>query len=167
MVCESYFNWTLLKNDLQGLGSSICTLRYMQWLANGDLLYSRGNLYPIFCDNPYGKRIWEWEFPLAKNGIRVISEALGCRFDPQPGTVAEGSGVAPSWGLDNNLGLDLIPGPGTPYALGWPKKEKKKRIWKRMDVYTYNWITLLCSRNYHNVIIIILYIMYYIILFNN
>ena len=35
------------------------------------------------------------------------------QFDPLPGTVG------------HNFGLDLIPGPGTPYVTGWPKKEKK------------------------------------------
>ena len=29
--------------------------------------------------------------------------------------------------VDSNCSLELIPGPGTPYALGWPKKEKKGR----------------------------------------
>ena len=29
-------------------------------------------------------------------------------------------------GVARNCGLDLIPGPGTPCAAGWPKKEKKK-----------------------------------------
>ena len=27
--------------------------------------------------------------------------------------------------LVHDCGLDLIPGPGSPYAMGWPKKEKK------------------------------------------
>ena len=32
--------------------------------------------------------------------------------------------VLPWW--DHKCGSDLIPGPGTPYVLGWPKKIKKK-----------------------------------------
>ena len=28
------------------------------------------------------------------------------------------------YGLDHNCSSDLIPGLGTPYAMGWPKKEK-------------------------------------------
>ena len=32
--------------------------------------------------------------------------------------------MLPSSGVDRNCGSDLIPGPGTPYTAGWPKKEK-------------------------------------------
>ena len=32
-----------------------------------------------------------------------------------------------SCGLDCSYGSNLIPGLGTPYALGWPKKKKKKK----------------------------------------
>ena len=50
-----------------GFGIGICTLRYMEWLATGDLLYSTENsthysmiiIYPVFCDNLCGKRIWK------------------------------------------------------------------------------------------------------------
>ena len=34
------------------------------------------------------------EFLLWYNRINCVVEALGCRFDPQPGTVGEGSGIA-------------------------------------------------------------------------
>ena len=33
-----------------------------------------------------------------------------------------------SCGLGHNCGSDLIPDPGTLYALGWPKRKKKKRL---------------------------------------
>ena len=33
-----------------------CSLWYVEWLANRELLYSR-ELYPIFSDNLYGKRM--------------------------------------------------------------------------------------------------------------
>ena len=33
----------------------------------------------------------------------------------------------PSCGLGHNYGSDMIPGLETPYALGWPKKEKKEK----------------------------------------
>ena len=33
-----------------------------------------------------------------------------------------------SYSLGRNCGLDLIPGQGTPEAMGRPKKEKKKKI---------------------------------------
>ena len=41
-----------------GFGISICTLRYMEWLAHGDLLYSR-ELSLVYCDSLCGKRIWK------------------------------------------------------------------------------------------------------------
>ena len=37
---------------------------------------------------------------------------------------------SPAWhscGLGHDCGLDLIPGPGTPYAEGWPKMKKKRK----------------------------------------
>ena len=34
------------------------------------------------------------EFPLWPSGTGSISGALGCRFDPWPGTVGKGSGIA-------------------------------------------------------------------------
>ena len=37
--------------------------------------------------------------------------------------------VLPRWGTGHNCGSDLFPGPGTPYALGQPKKKKKKKRW--------------------------------------
>ena len=43
--------------DGLGIGTGLCTQRYMEWLGNGDLLSSTGN--SIFCDNLFGKRIWK------------------------------------------------------------------------------------------------------------
>ena len=31
--------------------------------------------------------VLHWEFPLWHNGIRGVSGALGCRFNPHPGTL--------------------------------------------------------------------------------
>ena len=39
-------------------GIDICRRWYMEWLADGDLMYST-ELYPIFCDGLHGKRIWK------------------------------------------------------------------------------------------------------------
>ena len=39
-----------------GWGTDICTLWYVEQLANRDLLYSR-DFYPIFCDNLWGEII--------------------------------------------------------------------------------------------------------------
>ena len=38
----------------------------------------------------------------------------------------KGSGCCHRCGIGHNCGWDLIPGPGTPYAMGWPKRKKKK-----------------------------------------
>ena len=40
-----------------GFGIGICTLRYMEQFANGDLLYSTENSTQLFSDNLCGKRI--------------------------------------------------------------------------------------------------------------
>ena len=58
------------------------------------------------------------EFPLGHNGIGGVLGALGCRFDPQPRL-----GIL----YCHSFSSDLIPGPGTPYAMGWPKRKKKKK----------------------------------------
>ena len=42
-----------------GFGIGICTLRYMEWLANGNLLYSTENSTQYLCDSLCGKRIWK------------------------------------------------------------------------------------------------------------
>ena len=42
-----------------GFGIGICTLRYVEWLANRDLLYKHRELYPMFYDNLHRKRIWK------------------------------------------------------------------------------------------------------------
>ena len=65
------------------------------------------------------------EFPLWCSGIGGISGVLGCRFDPPPGTVGQGSCIAT---VGCSSGSDLIPGLGAPYAMGWPKKKIKKKI---------------------------------------
>ena len=40
--------------------------------------------------------------------------------------VKESSVATATW-IGCNFGLDLIPGPGTPYAAGWPKKKTNKQ----------------------------------------
>ena len=55
---------------------------------------------------------------------------------PGPAQWVKGSHVAAATaGIDRTCGLDLIPDPGTPYASGWPKKNKKKVINEGMN----NW----------------------------
>ena len=42
--------------------------------------------------------------------------------------MGKGSGVAAAAAqVGHNCGLDLIPGLGTPYIMGWPKKRKKRK----------------------------------------
>ena len=45
----------------------------------------------------------------------------------------------PSCGVDHNCGLDLIPGPGTPYASGAAKKEGKKKECISTNLLMYAW----------------------------
>ena len=52
---------------------------------------------------------------------------LGHRFDPWPGTAGLGSSIVTAAVLGVNCSLDLIPGLGTPYATGLPKKLKRGR----------------------------------------
>ena len=47
---------------------------------------------------------------------------LGWGFDPWPGTVGLGSGIAAA------LPSFKTSGPGAPYAEGWPKKKKIKKF---------------------------------------
>ena len=51
--------------------------------------------------------------------------ALGCRFNPQPGS---GLRIQHSYGLGHGCSSDLNLGPGTPYAAGQPKVKKKKSV---------------------------------------
>lgn len=57
-----------------------------------------------------------WEFPLWHNGIGSISAAPGCRFHLCH--QHRGRRMRPC----RSYGLALIPGPRTPYDIGWPKK---------------------------------------------
>ena len=59
-------------------------------------------------------------------GSMVFSGALGRRFDPSPAQWGRDS-VLLQLQLGCSFGSDLILGPGTPYTVGWPKKEKKKK----------------------------------------
>lgn len=56
---------------------------------------------------------------LGNNGVQVLS-------------LARHSGLriwhCHTCGFGHNCGSDLIPGPGTPYTMGWPKKKKKKKL---------------------------------------
>ena len=60
---------------------------------------------------------WDW-WHLGSAGTQVRPPAWrnGLRIQP-----------CRSCGLGHNYGSDLISGPGTPYALEWPRKEKKKK----------------------------------------
>ena len=64
------------------------------------------------------------EFPRRCNGINGVSGALACRFDAQPGRMGKNLALLQLWCI---CGLDLIPGPETPYPLGQPKKKKKRK----------------------------------------
>ena len=46
--------------------------------------------------------------------------------EAQVGYLAQHSGLWIRHCCSCGYGSDLIPGPGTPYAMGWPKKRKRK-----------------------------------------
>jgi len=76
------------------------------------------------CKKNDAQKRKQGEFPLWHNGIVSILGALEHRFDPWCG-----SGLriycCRSCGLGGNCSSDLIPGPRTPYAKGWPKRKTK------------------------------------------
>jgi len=55
----------------------------------------------------------------------VVSATVGCRYNPQLGTV--GIWHCHSCLVGCNCGSDQIPGLGTPYAMGQPKKKRKEK----------------------------------------
>ena len=61
-------------------------------------------------------------FPLWHSGISSVSAALGYRFDPWLNTVGYKLWHCQCSAVGHNCGLDLIPGPRTPYVTGQPKK---------------------------------------------
>ena len=46
----------------------------------------------------------------------------------RPAQWVKGWDICHSCGMGHNHGLDLIPGPETPYPVGGPKKKKKKNL---------------------------------------
>ena len=67
------------------------------------------------------------EFPLWHDRLGGVSGAPGCRFPSL--AWHSGLGIRHCCSCEitgHNCGLDLIPGPGTPYATGKPKKKKKR-----------------------------------------
>ena len=85
---------------------------------------------PFLIVHSFSNKNEPWEFPLWHNGIGGISGALGCRPDPWPAQHSElRIWHCCSCSIGCNCSSDLIPSPGTPYAVGQPKKEKKKEPW--------------------------------------
>ena len=56
-----------------GFGIGIGTLWYMKWMVKGDLLLLHRELYSIFCDNLWGKRIYK-----RLDMFMCITESLCC-----------------------------------------------------------------------------------------
>ena len=69
------------------------------------------------------------EFQVWRSGIRGIFGMLGHRFNPQPAQWVKDPALLQlqlRLQLCRNCGQDLIPGSGTPYAVGQPKNKTKK-----------------------------------------
>ena len=77
------------------------------------------------------------EVLLWRHRIGGILGALGHRFDPQPWH----SGLRIWRYLSGSLGCDcslgVIPGLGTPYAAGWPKKFRKRKEGSKKEIGIY------------------------------
>ena len=74
--------------------------------------------------------------PAVAHGIGRVSIVPGYRFCPQLSTV--GSRILCYHScivIGYNCSSDLIPGPGTPYAMGWPKKKENKQT-KTQKIWT-------------------------------
>ena len=63
------------------------------------------------------------EFPLWCKVVGASWEHWDSDSIPGPGKEQ----CCHSWGLSRDCGLDLIPGPGTPYDMRQPKMKKKKK----------------------------------------
>ena len=89
--------------------------------------------YSCFPSGPQWAEVNISEFLLWHKVIGSVSRALGRRFN----SLAWHSGLSHSCSVDYNSGSDLIPGPGPPYAMGWPKnrKEKKKPTFLRGSLH--------------------------------
>ena len=69
--------------------------------------------------------------------ISSISGALGRSFN----LLNQRNGLRSSTG--RSCGWDPIPSPGTPYALGWPRKKKKVQTWvPAFPALGYGWASL-------------------------
>ena len=51
---------------------------------------------------------------------------------PSPTQWVKGSGVATAFGMGHTRSWDMIPGPGTPYAMGWQKREEKQKTFEKV-----------------------------------
>lgn len=69
---------------------------------------------------------YQQEFPLWHNGFGCILEAIRHRFIPSLAQWVKEPALPELW-LRSQLGLDLIPGSETPYAVGLPKKKKREK----------------------------------------
>ena len=95
-------------------------------------------------------------FPLSGKRIRGVLGALGCRFHTR--FLAWHSGLriqhCRSCSSSCSCSLELIPGLGTPYAAGWPKKKKIKlfHIYKLIcicTIYIVEIMYIICSTSYY------------------
>ena len=111
-----YFGFTHSMCKFLGQGSNLCHI--------SDPNHSSDNTGSLTTEPP-GKSLTALlksvlvEFLLWHNGIDSHLGALGHRFYPWPQHCY-------TCGLGHNCGLDQIPGLGTPYSAGQPKRKKKK-----------------------------------------
>lgn len=64
--------------------------------------------------------------PLWLSGIGGVFGVVRLRFDPLAWHSGSSIWLCSSCSLGHSFGSNLIPGPGTPSAVGWPKKKESK-----------------------------------------
>lgn len=83
------------------------------------------------------------------NGIGNVLGALGRKFNPWPGMVGLRMQYCCGCSIGHNCSSDPIPGPGTPYALEWPRKKSFKNASLMIKVVPWFMTLLNVQKNRH------------------
>ena len=95
-------------------------------LLNSKMEFKSSPFYSIVCNKVYGEKMLGGPAVAHQDQQRLGSAEMQVRF------LAQHNGlrihVLPQLWPSSKFGLDMIPGPGTPYASGWPTRKKKKML---------------------------------------
>ena len=69
------------------------------------------------------------------SGVPAVAQDQQClgRAGTQVQSLVQHSGLRIQHWCGCGYGSDLIPGPGTPYAVGWPKKKKERKTERQTE----------------------------------